>query len=61
MAALTKEQLMNLRDQATAKRQAHIDMVHQADGAIGILNLLLEQLSQPETENSDAPNSDSND
>ena len=57
---VNKEQLMNLREQALAKRQAHLDMVHQADGAIGILNLLLEQLGKTDTENQDAPNSDSN-
>lgn len=57
---VTKEQLMNLREQALAKRQAHLDLVHQADGAIGVLNLLLEQLGKTDTEKQDAPNSDSN-
>jgi hypothetical protein len=58
---LTKEQLMSLREQALVKRQGLLDMVHQADGALGVLNLLLEQLSRPQMEKTDAPNSDSND
>lgn len=59
---LNKDYILNLRDQAAAKRQAYLEMIHQADGAIGILNLLLEQLSTPEQkpEEPNAPNSDSN-
>lgn len=59
---LNKDHILNLRDQAAAKRQAYLEMIHQADGAIGILNLLLEQLSTPEQkpEEPNALNSDSN-
>lgn len=58
---LSLETLMNLREQALAKRQAHLDMVHQADGAIGVLNLLIEQVKAPVSESQDAPNTNSND
>jgi hypothetical protein len=58
---LTKQTLMNLRQQAVAKRQAHVDMVHQADGAIGVIDLLLEQLDKSQTESPDAPDTDRND
>lgn len=58
---LTQEHLVNLREQALSKRQAHIDAVHQANGAIELLNLLIAELNTSQTENSDAPNSDSND
>jgi hypothetical protein len=47
---LTKEHLVNLRDQAMAKRQEYLNMVHQANGAVDMLNLLIEQLDKPETE-----------
>jgi hypothetical protein len=53
--ALSKQHLMHLREQAVAKRQAYVDMVHQADGAIGVLDLLLSQLDQPNPESPDAP------
>lgn len=52
---LDRQTLMHLRQQAVAKRQAYVDMVHQADGAIGVLDLLLSQLDQPNPESPDAP------
>lgn len=47
---LTKEYLVGLRDQALAKRQEYLDMVHQANGAIDMLSLLIEQLDKPKAE-----------
>jgi hypothetical protein len=47
---LSKEYLVNLRDQAMAKRQEYLNMVHQANGAVDMLNLLIEQLDKQETE-----------
>lgn len=57
---ITKEQLLNLRDQAVAKRQAYLDMIQQADGAIGLINLLLDQLSETKAGNENAPDTDRN-
>lgn len=58
---LDRQTLMHLRQQAVAKRQAHVDMVHQADGAIGVIDLLLEQLDKPQAESPDAPDTNRND
>ena len=51
---LTKEYLVNLRDQAVAKRQEYITMVHQANGAIDILEMLIAEVSKQGEENGDA-------
>jgi hypothetical protein len=45
---LTKEYLVNLRDQAVVKRQEYITLVNQANGAIDILNMLIEQVNKPD-------------
>lgn len=50
---LTKEYLMDLKDKAVAKRQEYINMIHQADGAIGVLDMLIAEVSK-EPENKDA-------
>jgi hypothetical protein len=47
---LTKEYLVDLREKAVAKRQEYLNMIHQADGAIGVLDMLIGQLDKPETE-----------
>jgi hypothetical protein len=44
---LTKEYLVDLREKAVAKRQEYINMIHQADGAIGVIDLMLSQLQGP--------------
>jgi hypothetical protein len=44
---LTKEYLVDLREKAVAKRQEYLNMIHQADGAIGVLDLMLSQLQTP--------------
>lgn len=56
---LTKEYLVDLRDKAMAKRQEYVNMIHQANGAIDMLDMLIAQVSNSDTENQDAPNSNS--
>jgi hypothetical protein len=51
MMELTKEYLLELRQNALAKRQHCLDMVQQANGAVDMVNYLLEQLEKLETEN----------
>lgn len=43
---LTKEYLMEMREKAVAKRQDYLNMVQQADGAIGILDMLIAEVSK---------------
>ena len=43
---LTKEYLVDLREKAVAKRQEYLSMIHQADGAIGILDMLIAEVSK---------------
>jgi hypothetical protein len=50
---LTKEYLVDLRDKAVAKRQEYVNMIHQADGAIGVLDMLIAQISK-ESESTNA-------
>jgi hypothetical protein len=45
---VTREQLLNLREQALAKRQSYLDMIQQANGAVAMLDLLLSQLQSSE-------------
>jgi hypothetical protein len=47
---LTKESLLELRQNAVAKRQELLNMIQQANGAIDMLDHLLQQLEQPELE-----------
>ena len=42
---LTKEYLVDLRDHAVAKRQEYVNMIHQANGAIDMLNMLIAEVS----------------
>jgi hypothetical protein len=44
---LTKEYLVDLREKAVAKRQEYLNMIHQADGAIGVIDLMLSQPQAP--------------
>jgi hypothetical protein len=49
---LTKEYLVDLREKAVAKRQEYISMIHQADGAISVLDMLIAEASkEPEIKN----------
>jgi hypothetical protein len=43
---LTKEYLVDLKEKALAKRQEYIFMVHQADGAISVLDMLIAEVSK---------------
>lgn len=54
--SLSKEALLEVRDQALAKRQHLVEMLQQANGAIDMVNYLLEKIQQenPEQENGDA-------
>ena len=47
---LTKEYLVDLREKAVAKRQEYLNMIHQADGAIGVLDMLIAEVSKSEVE-----------
>lgn len=51
---LTKEALLELKDAAVAKRQHLFEMIQQANGAIDLLDLLLQKLDQPENPDGDA-------
>lgn len=47
---LTKEYLLELRQNSVAKRQQIFEMFQQANGAIDMVDLLLQRLDQPEPE-----------
>lgn len=48
---LTKEVLLETRQQAVAKRQQLYEMLQQANGAIDMVDFLLQKIDQPEQEN----------
>ena len=52
---LTKEDLLEVRQQAIAKRQNLFEMLQQANGAIDMVDYLLQKLEQekPEQQNGD--------
>jgi hypothetical protein len=50
---LTKEALLEVREQAIAKRQHLFEMLQQANGAIDMVNFLLQKMEQPEPEQSE--------
>ncbi len=52
---LTKETLLEVRQQAIAKRQNLFEMLQQANGAIDMVDYLLQKLEQkkPEQQNGD--------
>jgi hypothetical protein len=59
MAALDKEYLLDLRNQALAERQKYLDMIQQANGAIAMVDVLLTEIDRqdtPEVENVNADN-----
>ena len=45
---LTKEALLETRQQAVAKRQQLYEMLQQANGALDMVDFLLQKLDQPE-------------
>ena len=56
---LTKEYLLAIRGDALENRQKYADMLQQANGAIAMVDFLLQQLdahksAEPEKENGDA-------
>ncbi len=57
---LTKEYLLNLRQNAVAQQQHYANLVQQAKGTIDLIDHLVTQLDAPEQESTNAPNSDSN-
>ena len=52
---LTKEALLEVREQAVAKRQHLFEMLQQANGAIDMVDYLLQKMEQekPEQQNGD--------
>jgi hypothetical protein len=52
---LTKETLLEVRQQAIAKRQNLFEMLQQANGAIDMVDYLLQKMEQekPEQQNGD--------
>ncbi len=53
MAALDKEYLLGLRNQALEQRQKYLDLIQQANGAIAMVDVLLTELDREEPENQD--------
>jgi hypothetical protein len=56
MAALDKEYLLDLRNQALAERQKYLDMIQQANGAIAMVDVLLTEIDREEPESTNADN-----
>lgn len=46
--ALTKEDLLEVRQNALAKRQELLNMIQQANGAIDMIDHLLQKMEEPE-------------
>ena len=53
MAALDKDYLLGLRNQALEQRQKYLDLVQQANGAIAMVDVLLTEIDREEPENQD--------
>lgn len=47
---LTKESLLEIKQNAVVKRQELLNMIQQANGAIDMIDHLLKQLDHPEPE-----------
>jgi hypothetical protein len=50
---LTKEALLEVRQQAIAKRQNLVEMLQQANGAIDMVDYLLQKMEQEKPEQQD--------
>ena len=46
MAALDKDYLLGLRNQALEQRQKYLDLIQQANGAIAMVDVLLTEISR---------------
>jgi hypothetical protein len=53
MAALDKDYLLGLRNQALEQRQKYLDLIQQANGAIAMVDVLLTEIDREEPENQD--------
>jgi hypothetical protein len=53
---LTKEFLLDFRQNAVNQQQHYLQMVQQAKGAIDTIDYLIAQLERPETESQNAIN-----
>jgi hypothetical protein len=51
MGALDKEYLLSLRNQALVERQKYLDMIQQANGAIAIMDVLINELENKAKQN----------
>lgn len=51
MAALDKDYLLGLRNQALEQRQKYLDLIQQANGAIAMVDVLLTEIDREEPEN----------
>jgi hypothetical protein len=49
MAALDKDYLLGLRNQALEQRQKYLDLIQQANGAIAMVDVLLTELDRQDT------------
>jgi hypothetical protein len=56
MAALDKEYLLGLRNQALEQRQKYLDLIQQANGAIAMVDVLLTEIDREEPESVNADN-----
>ena len=56
MAALDKDYLLGLRNQALEQRQKYLDLIQQANGAIAMVDVLLTELDREEPESVNADN-----
>lgn len=56
MAALDKDYLLGLRNQALEQRQKYLDLIQQANGAIAMVDVLLTEIDrkEPESQNGNA-------
>ena len=53
MAALDREYLLGLRNQALEQRQKYLDLIQQANGAIAMVDVLLTEIDREEPESQD--------
>jgi hypothetical protein len=56
MAALDKDYLLGLRNQALEQRQRYLDLIQQANGAIAMVDVLLTEIDREEPESTNADN-----
>lgn len=54
--ALTKEDLLEIRQNAVNKRQELLNMIQQANGAIDMVDFLIQKMEKAEPESQDDAN-----